>query len=382
MRAFAKRTSWERLPNQPYADVEFDLTETNPTKTGFEQPEALRWLVQERAAIYAAEPLGTETARAAVAGYYRRRGIEVDSRRVVLTAGTSEAYDRIFRLVANTADQILFPTPSYPLIDVLADLADVEVVEVPFLLEGGTFHLDQAALRARVTARTAAAIFVNPNNPTGAYVERGVQQEILRMLGERGLPFVADEVFFDDQLADNLAPISFVTHAEFPGFVLGGLSKFGLLPHLKLGWVVVTGPEPWAAEALARLEIISDAYLTVAGPVQVALPPLLEDAETFRPRVIERLRSNLGVLVSSVGRAPAVGIRVMVPQGGWQVCVRLPGTCDADAWASTLLSRGVRVQSGTLFNMPTRSTVVLSLLTSPEIFSEGVRRLVDVVDEA
>src|SRR4029453_11033771 len=121
-------------------------------------------------------------------------------------------------------------------------------------------------------------LMVHPNNPTGSLVRRDEAAALERIAAERGLALIVDEGFGDYQLgelAGDRLP-SFAGRGAALTFVLSGLSKVLALPQLKLAWIAASGPEAAVREAMARLEVIADTYLSVSTPVQLALPELFE----------------------------------------------------------------------------------------------------------
>ena len=162
-----------------------DLTESNPTKTGFEYDYTAMQeaLAGPAAATYEPHALGLPEARQSVSEYYLERGVIVPADRVWLTSGSSEAYSHLFRLLADPGDEILSPVPSYPLLNLLADLNDVQLVLYPLLYDHG-WQLDLDALAAKITSRSRAIVVVSPNNPTGSLLAAG-QLERLIELGPR-----------------------------------------------------------------------------------------------------------------------------------------------------------------------------------------------------
>ncbi|MGE5199898.1 MAG: aminotransferase class I/II-fold pyridoxal phosphate-dependent enzyme, partial [Rhodospirillaceae bacterium] len=149
-----------------------DLTESNPTRVGIDYPgRLLEALAQPSGLAYAPEPFGLPSARQAVVGDFRRRGMTVPRERVVLTASTSEAYSMLFKLLCDPGDEVLVPAPSYPLFEYLASLDSVR--PRPYQLEyHGAWSLDIDGLRRATTERTRGVIVVSPNNPTGSYLKR------------------------------------------------------------------------------------------------------------------------------------------------------------------------------------------------------------------
>jgi Aspartate/tyrosine/aromatic aminotransferase len=245
----------------------------------------------------------------------------VSAERILLAASTSEAYGWLFKLLANPADEVLVPRPSYPLFDFLASLESVRAVQYPLYYDG-RWGLDIHALEAAITDRTRAIALVNPNNPTGAFLKRGELEQLVSLCARRGLAMISDEVFAGYPLCEDAERIPTLTGVDqVLTFCLSGLSKVAGLPQLKLGWVTVNGPEPLLSEALARLELIADTYLSVGTPVQLALPALLSAAETIQKQIRTRTRHNLDQLRNAAAArfsraAAACGGRMAGDAGG------------------------------------------------------------------
>jgi len=280
---FSSRTHWTLAPNRLARAVEtrraagralLDLTESNPTRAGIRYPEdLLAPLADPRGLRYEPSPQGHPAAREAVAADYARRGIAVSPDDVLLTASTSEAYSFAFKLLCDPDDEVLIPTPSYPLFDFLAGLESTRVRPYPLLLAGGDWHLDAASLEGLDGGRVRAIVVVNPNNPTGSFLKRDEAESLYALAARHDLALVSDEVFLDYAFApDERRFGSVAAGGSALAFSMGGLSKACGLPQLKLGWLVISGPEPLKQAARERLEVIADTYLSVATPIQLAAP--------------------------------------------------------------------------------------------------------------
>jgi alanine-synthesizing transaminase len=174
-----------------------DLTESNPTRAGFEYPhDLLAPLGDPRALRYAPSPLGTQGAREAVARDYARQGIDVAPGRIVLTASTSDAYSALFKLLADAGDDVLVPRPSYPLFDHLARLDVVAARPYDLDIHGG-WSIDFASVERALTPRTRAILIVSPNNPTGSFVGADELDRLAALCAPKRIAIVADEVFAD-----------------------------------------------------------------------------------------------------------------------------------------------------------------------------------------
>lgn len=378
---FARRTAWQQQPNRYTQALEarrrsggalLDLTESNPTRCGFEYPGwLLEALPDPRALDYAPEAQGLRAAREAVSAYYAGRGERVAAERLLLATSTSEAYSWIFRLLCDPGDQVLVAAPSYPLFEYLAAIQDVEAVRYPLFYDQG-WHVDVHALEQAVTQRTRAVMVVNPNNPTGSYVGASERAELNRVCGERGLALVADEVFLDFA-HDGKGRRSLAANEEALTFTLSGLSKLCGLPQMKVAWLAVSGPA--SEEAMARLEVIADTYLSMNAPIQHALPALLAFREDFQRQVAQRLCENLTALDEALAAAP--GAQRLESEGGWYAVVRVPKTMDDEELAVKLVERGVAVHPGHFYDFAADGYLVVSLLTPAKVFAEGTRRMAE-----
>src|SRR3989454_9347433 len=177
-----------------------DLTESNPTRAGFDYPaDMLAPLADARALQYEPASLGAMQARRAVARDYERQGLMVPPERIVLTASTSDAYSLLFKLLADAGDDVLAPRPSYPLFDHLTRL-DL-VVTRPYDLDiHGRWAIDFASVERAITSRTRAVLVVSPNNPTGSVLTRGELNRLSAICTPRNVAIIADEVFADYEL--------------------------------------------------------------------------------------------------------------------------------------------------------------------------------------
>jgi aspartate/methionine/tyrosine aminotransferase len=346
-----------------------DLTETNPTKVGLPLPQAeiLAALADARVLRYEPTPFGHADARAAVSAYH---GGRVPPEHVVLTASTSEAYALLFKLLADPGDRVLVPLPSYPLFEYLADLESVQTLPYPFAWEEGGWFLDFDALEQRLDGRTRALVVVSPNNPTGAMLRDAEAGRLLTLCRDRGLAVIADEVFGDHIFTDAPSRVrSLAGRDETLIFVLGGLSKTCLLPQLKSAWIAASGPADLLGEALARLEIVADTYLSVNSPVQLALPRLLALRDVIRPPLMDRLRANRATLERALRGSAATPLPT---DGGWSTVVRVPRYPGEEERVLRLIARHtLRVHPGFFFDFPMEAFLVISLLGSEEEFAHG-----------
>jgi len=387
---FSSRTNWHLEPNRFAQALEahrrsgrklFDLTASNPTTCGFSYPqhEILAALADRRAFEYRPEAKGLPETRAAVSDYYRGRrgfsgaaGSDVDPGRIFLTSSTSEAYTYLFRLLCEAGDEILVPAPSYPLFEFLADLADVRLVSYPLLYDHG-WQIDLPGLREAVTPRSRALLVVHPNNPTGSFVKPREAAELAALCARHNMAIVADEVFLDYGADATEAPTFAFEHVALT-FTLSGLSKIVALPQMKLAWLVVSGPESLAQQAIDRLEVIADTYLSPSTPIQLAAPAFLRLRGNLQVQLRQRIAANLAHLDDALrGQSSLTRLE---REGGWYAVLRAPASSDDEAVAVDLLERhSVLVHPGHFFNFSRDGYLVLSLITPEQDFLEGVERI-------
>jgi len=350
--------------------IRADLTRSNPTAAGFSYPETLSLAWSNAANLnYTPASLGLAAARRDVADLYRQRGDAVDPARVVLTASTSEAYAFLFKLLGDPGDRMLAPAPSYPLLDHLAALEAVVLDRYP-LHDAGHWTIDVEALEAAVTPRTRALVVVAPNNPTGSVPDAAEWQGLIDVCHRHDLALVVDEVFAPYPLASAAAAEPPLEQAPVLVFRLNGLSKLIALPQAKLGWMVASGPDQLVHEALARLEIIADTFLSVSTPVQMALPALLESGASVRAQVQARIARNLDALDRGLSRSPSVSLRR--PQGGWTAVLRVPTPAHPDGLVRALLAEGVLTHPAYFYDFAHDGYLVVSLLAPPPEFDIGL----------
>jgi aspartate/methionine/tyrosine aminotransferase len=401
-----------------------DLTITNPTMAGFEYPASmLDGMASASGLTYAPQPFGVAEARRAVACDYARRGIPASPERIVLTASTSEAYSLLFKLLcAPDGDAVMVPVPSYPLFDHLTALDGVRAIPYP-LDYHGRWTLAQDDLEERWTPAVRAVLAVSPNNPTGSVLSAGELETLSSFCAERQAALIVDEVFADYAPLTGVAgpsvdsvSITQCSRGPTPArsraapayalrasprsrrslggggttrraraagatltFRLGGLSKSAGLPQVKLGWMLIDGPDDLVRGAMERLEVICDAYLSVSTPVQAAATTLIEAGALVRAQILARVRANYRVLLKAVARHPA--IEVLHADAGWSAVLRVPSTRSEEDFVVDLLELdGVLVHPGFFFDFPHEAFIIVSLLPEPQVFTDGIRRVLERAD--
>jgi alanine-synthesizing transaminase len=367
-------TPWaQRLAQLRAAGAQlWDLTASNPTRCGFAYQDASILAALDDPAIlhYEPEPRGLRPAREAISLYYRGHGTTVDPDQIFLTTSTSEAYSFLFRLLCDPGEEVLIGQPGYPLFDFLARLDDVRLVAYELFYDHG-WHLDLESLRRRITPRTRAITLVHPNNPTGHFTAPAERAAIEELCRKHGLALIVDEVFLDYAHPGCEGVKSFATGSHpVPTFVLSGLSKVAALPQMKAAWIACFAD----TEALQRLEIISDTFLSMSAPIQGALPAWLSHRAGIQAQIRQRLQANLATLDAILLRQTLVNRLAL--EAGWYAVLRVPGLQPEEQTALDLLQHGVVVHPGGFFGFSGQGWLVVSLLAREEEFREGMESLV------
>jgi alanine-synthesizing transaminase len=377
---FSKRFHWDFRANRlsellarkrREGTAVLDLTESNPTHAALRYPlDVTEALQDSRMLLYEPLPKGSLSAREAVAEYYSQRGHTVSPERILLTASTSEAYSYLFKLLTDPGCRVLVPRPSYPLFEYLATMESVQAE--PYSLQyhaGWSMDLDSMPRAAR------AVVLVNPNNPTGSFVKRGELDKLVRL----GMPLISDEVFADYAFEPDADRVSTLVDVdECLAFSMSGLSKVAGLPQMKLGWIVVSGPEVQRREALEKLEWIADTYLSVGAPVQCAVSRLLRAGEEVQRQIRERTAANLQFARDLLACSAT---NILDVEGGWYATLQIPKIRSEEEWTLELLEReDVLVQPGFFYDFETEAFLVVSLLTEPGPFREGMVRVKRLVE--
>jgi aspartate/methionine/tyrosine aminotransferase len=382
---FANRTQWNLSENRLTEALArhrasgrklFDLSASNPTECGFnyDRQVIMRALCSPSALNYHPDPRGLKTARAAVCDYYAARDEHIAIDDLLLTTSTSEAYSFVFRLLCNPGDEVLIPTPGYPLFDFLAEINDVKITRYPLIYDHG-WQIDLHALEQAITPRTRGVIVVHPNNPTGHFTKPSETARLNELCAEHGMAIIADEVFIDFAWSDG-RPASFAANTGALTFTMSGISKISGLPQMKFAWLVVRGAETEKREALARLEMIADTYLSMNAPIQLAAPALLDLRHGFQKQVMARVRRNLAELDSQLSGQNCSRLQT---EGGWYGVLHVPATrTDEDLTIELLEKHNVQVHPGHFYDFAGDGHLVVSLITPEQEFAKGMRRVLSV----
>ena len=382
---FSQRTHWASTPNNLSLLTEklqtnkipfLDLTESNPTRCRLDYPQSkiLSVLKDSKNIFYEPSAFGKKESREAVARYYAQKGFQVDPARVFLTASTSESYSFLFRLLTEPKDNILISQPSYPLFDFLAQLNDVRIRPYSLIYKDH-WSVDFESLEKSIDESTKAIVLVNPHNPTGSFIKRRELEALNKICQAKKIALICDEVFSDYCFVEGGEIVkSLVDNNQALTFVLSGISKILALPQMKLGWGIINGPQDLVKEALSRLEIILDTYLSVNTPVQNALSKWFSLRPVIQKDIGGRLAGNRQTIKRLLSGAE--GCRYLHSEGGWYAVLSLPDVLSEEEWILEFLEKDhVLVHPGYFFDFQEEPYIVISLLTFPKTLEDGLKKI-------
>lgn len=377
---FSRRTAWTRQPT-PWAmasgELEgvIDLSCANPTRHGFGYAEAVRHSFYAGGAVYDPHPLGAAAARAAICDYVAQHDGETTAAQIWLGAGTSELYGQLMQLLGDPGDAWLVPEPGYPLLDYLADLTGTRLLTYPLHFDGA-WHIGHTEIQAQLTdhPEIRAVALVSPHHPTGHVISATDLARTAECCAVHDRALIVDEVFLDYPLQSPTALPTAARSQPCLTFTLSGLSKVAAFPQGKLSWGVATGPAHSVAEAMARLELIADTYLSVSPVLQHGLPTILREAPTLQERIRERCRVNYATAQRLFADS---AVSVLSVAAGWSALWRLPALQNDEAWALSLLREaGTLTMPGYLFGLGRAGAgpfLCVSLLIEPSRFETACR---------
>lgn len=365
----------------------FDLSMSNPTQVGLTFPQdVLAEALKEGARHgYAPDPHGLELSRRAIAAHFADKGVTLSPERLFLCASTSEAYSYLFKLLCDPGDAVLVPQPGYPLFDNLAKLECVQAVGYELDYEHPLgWSIDFDRLRAKLASdsegKIKAIVLINPNNPTGSYLDKTELEGIVALCKEYSLAIVADQVFFDFSIDPSAPPVNLYGFDQVLTFVLDGFSKRLCLPQVKLGWIYVSGPQEEVDSSSRRLEIIADAFLSAGTPIMASAGALLNCENEIQAATKTRMERVLQTYKQEL-EGPLSPHRVLRCEGGWTALVQSPAFDDEEVLAVRLLEeKGLYAHPGFFFDMRGGVFFALSLIIEPEDAQRAVKRYFEFFD--
>ncbi len=352
-----------------------DLVSGNVTEHGLVfPPDILERALADgarRCAVYRPDSFGQRPAREALSAYYALQGVSIPPDRFVLTPGTSISYWYSFRLLADEGDEILCPSPSYPLFDYIALLGGVRLIPYRLQEERG-WRIDLDHLEACISTRTRALALISPHNPTGHVPGADELEGVAELAARHDLAIISDEVFSEFLLGPGPLPRPALTAAPLV-ITLNGFSKMYALPGLKLGWMALSGEEVRVGRALAALEMISDTFLPVSEIAQAAVPDIMSLGGPFLEEYSAEIRRRWAEAARILGPSPDLSF--VPPRGGFYVTLRLRETGEDEAAEQLLREEGLLVHPGHFYDIAP-SHLVISFVQEPAIIRDAYGRIV------
>jgi aspartate/methionine/tyrosine aminotransferase len=308
---------------------------------------------------------GIPDAREAVADEYVARGYDVSPDRVVITAGTSEGIELALSALVNEGDEVLVPSPTYPLYT--AVLTKIGAVPRYYRTDPARDWLpDLDHLRGQITGRTRALVVIDPNNPTGAVYPPDVRRALIELANQHDLTILADEVYGELGF-EGPVPLLGTLDQDAPIISFSSLSKAYLAPGWRTGWLVV-GATPRLDDALAAIRKMADGRLCSPGPMQYAVAPALRGDRTHQPTFRAALAERAALTTAALNAIP--GISCVPPRAAFYAMPSVtlpPGKTDEDFVLSLLRTTGILCVYGSGFGVaPEQGCFRVVFLASPD----------------
>ncbi len=376
----------QQLERQGYEIIRLNIG--NPGRFGFRTPETMRLAMIEN--LGAAEPYahqkGIFPAREAVVMQQQSRGVmDVNAEQVFIGNGVSELIDLTLRAMINPGDEVLVPSPDYPLWTAAVILNGGKVVHYPCPEENG-FEPDLAAVEARITERTRAMVVINPNNPTGAVYSRQTLTALAELAHRHGLVMMADEIY-DQVLYDDAEFVPMATLVEdILCISFSGLSKAYRACGYRVGWAVINGAVDRAQDYLHSLDLLASLRLCSNVPGQWAVQTALGGYQSIRDLVSPggRLYETRQAAIEAV--AESRFLRMVTPQGamyGFPSIRRelLPDFDDQQFALDLLQKKHILIVPGSSFNFEPVHHFRTTLLPEPALMKTVFEKIEDVLDD-
>lgn len=355
-----------------------DLMQSNPTLCEFDYPHITLPLLGPKTWAYAPEATGTLAARTHLADYLRACGQVLSPSDIVLTASTSEAYSSLFKLLCDPGMSVATGVPSYPLVPHLAQLDGVEVLHFRWAETESGWSLDWPGVQSVLNQGVRALVLVQPNSPLGTCLGPKDLQQLSSLCTQAGAVLIIDAVFDAYRPEPLLTQLPDALLSQGATIVLGGLSKAGGMPQLKLGWMLLYGDAKQKAQLHQGLDWIADAYLSVATPIQVALPELLAHLGPMQKQIRARIAANSRALQAHLADVPELSVKPYY--GGWYAVLQGPDDADEEH-VVRLLRREARVlvHPGYFYDFDRAGLWVLSLIVPVDAFTAALKRMAPVL---
>ncbi|HSC07293.1 MAG TPA: aminotransferase class I/II-fold pyridoxal phosphate-dependent enzyme [Steroidobacteraceae bacterium] len=359
----------------------------NPGVFGFRTPETMRLAMIENLKSSEAycHQKGIFPAREAVVMQQQERGVRgVTAEEVFIGNGVSELIDLTLRALLNAGDEVLVPSPDYPLWTAAVNLNRGRAVHYSCRPER-RFVPDIEEIERLITRRTRAIVVINPNNPTGAVYPRAVLEGIVKLAEEHHLVVFSDEIY-DQMLYDSAEFVPMATLVRHTlCATLSGLSKVYRACGYRVGWAVFSGDLEHAGEYVAALELLASLRLCSSVPAQWAVQTALGGHQSIRELTAPggRLYESRRAILEAVARSRY--LRVVEPAGAMYAFVEvrrdlLPDFDDQRFAMDLLEQKHVLIAPGVSFNVPYRNHFRITNLPDAEVLRSVFQRIEELLE--
>lgn len=278
---------------------------------------------------------GTEEAVEAIRKRATSQGIK-NIQSIAVTNGGSEAIDICLTALLNPGDNLLTPSPGYPLYNAI--LNKLEAHENPYQLdEENGWQPDIADMEAKINDRTRGIVLINPNNPTGSICGKDTMLQIIELARKHNLVILSDEIY-DKLIFDGGECISIASLADDICFVtFNGLSKSYLAPGWRIGWAIVSGPSEICDDYSEAVNKFTRARLCANHPMQWAIKPALEGPQDHIKEAVEKLEKRRDISMNLLNQIN--GISCVQPKGAFYAFPRLRDGIDDKKWVEGLIEK-------------------------------------------
>lgn len=289
---------------------------------------------------------GIQKALESIEGDAEKKGIK-NIRDMFVTTGASEAIDICLTALVNKGENVLTPTPGYPLYTAIS--SKLQMVENPYYLnEENGWQPDIEDIKSKINDKTRAIVLINPNNPTGSNCSKETLLEIIDLALEHNLVIFADEIY-DKLMFDGESHISIASlNSEVPVITFGGLSKNYMVPGFRIGWGIVSGNQEILSKYIEAINKILRSRLSANHPLMYSIPAALDSDNSHLIEAMEKLTRRRNITVEMLNSVP--GISCVKPEGAFYAFPKLEIKNDDNHFIAELIrNTGVVVVPGSGF---------------------------------
>ncbi|GAB1348101.1 pyridoxal phosphate-dependent aminotransferase [Ignavibacteriales bacterium] len=318
---------------------------------------------------------GIKDAVQAITDEGTRKGIK-NIRDVFVTHGASEAIDICLTALVNDGENVLTPTPGYPLYTAIS--AKLSAYENPYYLdEENGWQPDIDDIKKKINSKTKAIVLINPNNPTGSLYKKEILEEIIKIAEENNLVIFADEIY-DKLLFDGKQHISIASlNSEVPMITFGGLSKNYMVPGFRIGWGIVSGNEAKLKDYLGAINRILRSRLSANHPEQYGIKIALEGDQTHLVEAMKKLQTRRDITFEMLNQIE--GISCVKPEGAFYAFPKIQtDKTDFEFVTGLIKETGVVVVHGSGFGqVPGTRHFRVVFLPEDDILRRSYKKIAD-----